>query len=196
MSLFDVFFLLSFIGSVVVLGSIVVLALRGHRGKAGRIFLAWAIFAALYLATNFAVSYATTQRILHIGESWCFDDWCLTVDRAAASPAPPLLSYNVQFHISSRALRITQRANYAWIYLVDDRGHLYPPQPAPGQVPLDIVLRPGESVEASRTFAVPQDVHTLGLVTGHGSAYCGVMSVLVIGDGGCWFGKPPMVWIQ
>jgi hypothetical protein len=36
----------------------------------------------------------------------------------------------------------------------------------------------------------------LGLITGHGGAYCGAMSVLVIGEGGCWFHKPAMIRIQ
>jgi hypothetical protein len=156
----------------------------------------WAIFATLYLAASFAVSYWQPQRVIAIGDPWCFDDWCLKVNNVEVLPAGSRSNYEVQFRIFSRAGRITQRANGAWIYLIDDRGQLYTPQPRAAQVPLDVQLGPNESVATSRTFRVPSEAHKLGLVTGHGGPYCGAMSVLVIGDGGCWFHKPAMIRLE
>src|SRR5262249_23046755 len=47
----------------------------------------------------------------------------------------------VDLRISSRARRVTQRANGAWLFLFDASGHRYAPQPDPSAVPLDV--RPG-----------------------------------------------------
>jgi hypothetical protein len=196
MSLFDLLFLLAFLSSFITLATVAVAAMQGRRAKARRVVTVWGICAAVYLALSLAVSYTRPQGILRVGEPWCFDDWCLVVDQVSQTPAPPQVSYNVQFRIFSRAGRATQRANGAWMYLIDERGHRYSPQADPSAVPLDVVLRPNESVSTSRVFRVPAGVHTLGLITGHGGAYCGAMSVLVIGEGGCWFNKPAMIRVQ
>lgn len=196
MSIFDLLFLLVFLASVVTLVTVAVFAIRGRGARALKVVAAWGMCAVAYLAIGFAVSYAKPQEILRAGEPWCFDDWCLVVDQVSRTPAPPQVSYNIQFRIYSRAGRVTQRANGAWIYLIDERGHRYSPQANPSTVPLDVVLRPNESVAAPRVFQVPADVHTLGLITGHGGGYCGAMSILIIGGGGCWFNRPAMIRIQ
>jgi hypothetical protein len=100
-------------------------------------------------------------------------------------------SYNVNFLIQSQAKRATQRANGAWIYLRDENDQHY--QPAPATVPLDILLQPGESVAATRSFSVPPTVRELGLVTGHPGPPCGLLSLAIIGNGGCLFHKQTMI---
>jgi hypothetical protein len=98
--------------------------------------------------------------------------------------------------LSSRARGVTQRANGAWILVIDVDGRRYPPSPASGDVPLDVPLAPGESRATTRRFLVPVGAHPAGLITGHGGSYCGAMSFLVIGDAGCLFGKPDFVDIR
>jgi len=112
------------------------------------------------------------------------------------APGPLGTSYHVGLRIFSRAGRVSQRANEAWIYLIDDRGHLYSPDPDPSAVPLDVLLQPQESVTTSRVFNVPADAHRFGLITGHGGPYCGPMAWLIIGESGCLFGKPTMIRIE
>ena len=196
MSLLDLLFLASALSTAIVVFVVLIAVVRGKWGTARRVLLGWLVFAAIYLAASVAVSYLRPQRVVAIGDPWCFDDWCLKVDNVAITPGNLRSRYEVKFVILSRAGRVTQRANGAWIYLIDDRGTLYPPAPDPSQVPLDVTLRPMQSVVASRVFEVNSDAHNLGLITGHGGPYCGTMSVLVIGEGGCWFHKPPMIRIQ
>ncbi|MGH9522107.1 MAG: hypothetical protein ACRD3E_06215, partial [Terriglobales bacterium] len=62
--------------------------------------------------------------------------------------------------------------------------------------PLDALLAPGQSLAMRREFMVPPGTRVVGLITGHGGAYCGPMSFLIIGDSGCLFGKPPMVRVD
>lgn len=196
MSLFDLIFLAFALSTAIVVFVFLVALVRRRWGTVRRLGIAWVIFAIAYLAASFVVSYVRPQHIVAIGDPWCFDDWCLTAEKVTIVPGSAQSRYQVELRISSRAGRVTQRAKGAWIYLIDERGHLYDPKPDASQVPLDAVLSPQQSVLTSRVFDVPNQAHTIGLITGHGGPYCGTMSVLVIGDGGCWFQKPPMIRIQ
>lgn len=196
MSIFDLLFLLAVFTTAVTLAVTAVLALRGRRTKALRILLIYAVCAAGYLAVGAAVSFFKPQRVISVGDPWCFDDWCLTVEKVERTPALSEVAYKIVLHISSRARRVSQRARGAWIYLIDDRGRLYSPDFDPSAIPMDVLLQPEESVTTSRVFEVPRDVRHLGLVTGHGGAYCGPMDMLIIGGGSCLFKKPTMVRIQ
>ncbi len=195
MSIFDLVFILAFLATLAALTAAAVSALRGRHGAALRILRAYGICLAGYLAVSLAAAYLGPQRVLAVGEPWCFDDWCLTVDGVERTPGPSLVTYNVKLRIFSRARRVSQRAKGAWIYLMDDRGRRYPPEADPTTVPLDVLLQPLESVTTSRLFRVPAEARHLGLVTGHGGPYCGPMNVLIIGAGGCLFNKPAMIRI-
>jgi hypothetical protein len=189
MTVFDLLFLASFLVSLIALFAAAYQAFRGRVPRAFSILGVWAVCTALYLGVSVAVAYTAPQRVIAAGTPWCFDDWCLTVkdvERAGTR-------CNVNVLISSQAKRVTQRANGAWIYVRDENDKHYDPTPDPAQVPLDVLLQPGESIAAQRRFQVPANVHELGLVTGHGGPPCGVMSLVIIGQAGCLFHKQTMV---
>jgi hypothetical protein len=196
MTIFDLLFLLAVLAAVVSLATAVVFALLGQRARALKVVWGLVYGAGAYFATGVAVAYFAPPEVVKPGAPWCFDDWCLTVEKATPTPRPPQVSYKVDLLIESRARRVAQRASGAWIYLIDDRGRLYPPEAEPSKVRLDVQLQPGESVTTSRAFIVPSDAHKLGLITGHGGSYCGAMDALIIGRGGCWFRKPAMIRIR
>src|SRR6185312_4873351 len=110
--------------------------------------------ATAYLAVSAAVAFFAPQRMIAAGEPWCFDDWCLTVENVKRSDR----GYNVSLRISSEAKRVTQRANGAWIYLRDENDRHYEASSNPAEVPLDVLLQPGESVATQRSFEVPGKV--------------------------------------
>lgn len=196
MTIFDLVFLLAVLASLVTLVVAFVLAIRGRLSRALKLLRAYAICALAYLTFSFAISFFKPQRVLQVGSSWCFDDWCLAVTNVVRTQGAAENSYRVDLRIFSQAGRIAQRANGAWIYLIDDRGRRYSPDPDTSAVPLNVLLQPQESVATSRTFHVPNDARNLGLITGHGGPYCGAMGLLVMGDGGCLFHKPTMVRIE
>lgn len=196
MTLFDLIFLLAALTTIVVILVSVVLLLIGRGRSALRLLRYYVIGLAAYVAIGFAVSFFTPQRVIAVGEPWCFDDWCLEVQNVAKTPEGTADVYRVQFQIFSRARRVSQRAKGAWIYLIDDHGRTYSPEPNDAAVPMDVLLDPGQSVNAARTFRVPDDAKGLGLITGHGGPYCGVMEVAVVGQAGCFFHKPTMIRIQ
>jgi hypothetical protein len=196
MTIFDLLFLLAALASVVSLGVAAVFALRGRRARALKILGLDLSCALFYLLVGVAVAFLKPQRVIRTGDPWCFDDWCLTVEKVSRTPGQLDTSYRVELRIFSRAGRVAQRANGAWIYLIDDRGRRYSPDPDPSAVPLDVLLQPRESVNTSRLFHVPDDIHQLGLITGHGGPYCGPMAFLIIGESGCLFKKPTVIRIQ
>ena len=189
MTIFDLLFLASFLVSVITLVTAAAVAIRGRVPRAFSILRVWLVCAVLYLGVSVAVAYASPQRVIAAGTPWCFDDWCLTVKDIRHADT----NYTVDLLISSEAKRVTQRAKGAWIYVRDENDTHYDPTPNPKDVPLDVQLQPGESVAAQRSFKLPATVHELGLVTGHGGPPCGVMSLVVIGQGGCLFHKQTMI---
>jgi hypothetical protein len=189
MRILDLVFLGCFLLSLIALAAAAYAAIRGHVSRAFSILGIWSTCAVLYLGVSVAVAYAAPQRVIAPGDPWCFDDWCLTVKNVQHADT----NYNVDLVISSEAKRVTQRANGAWVYLRDENDQHYEPFEDPGEVPLDVLLHPGESVAAQRRFHVPARVHELGLVTGHGGSPCGLMSLVIIGNGGCLFHKQTMI---
>ena len=196
MSLFDLLFLLAVLASVVTGVVAAACFVRGARGRAFRILRLYAIVALAYLIAGLAVAFVTPQRVIRTGDPWCFDDWCLTVEKVSRTPGRLESTYRAELRIFSRAQRVAQRAKGAWIYLIDDGGRRYSPDLDPSAPPLDVLLQPNESVNTGRVFRVPNDVQGLGLVTGHGGPYCGAMAFLIIGQSGCVFKKPSMIRIQ
>jgi len=193
MTIFDLLFLASLLVSVIALAAAAYSAIRGRTSRAFSILRVWLVCAAVYLGISVAVAYVAPQRVIAVGSPWCFDDWCLTVENVKHAGA----TYDVDLKLSSEAKRVTQRAQGAWIYLRDENDTHYEPTPnlSPDSkdVPLDVLLQPGESVAAQRSFNVPGNIHELGLVTGHGGPPCGVLSLVIIGQGGCLFHKQTMI---
>ena len=195
MTIFDLLFLLAALASLVTLAA-AIFAVRGLSRRALKILRVYGICVLAYLTVGVATAFLKPQHVIPTREPWCFDDWCLAVEEVSQMPSPQGISYRVELRIISRARRVAQRARGAWIYLIDDQGSLYSPDPDPSAVPLDILLQPHESITTSRTFHVSAEVYGLGLLTRQGGSYCGPMTFLIIGDSGCLFKKPTMIRIQ
>ena len=193
MTIFDLLFLAVALSSIVSLLVVGVLALLGRRAKALRLVLALAVGLAIYLGASTIVAFVKPQRVMAVGDPWCFDDWCLAVERMSERPADQRALYSFDLRMFSRARRVSQRANGAWIYLMDAQGRRYAPMPDPTEVPLDVLLAPQEIRQTTRTFTMPTGTRPVGLVTGHPGGYCGPMKLLIIGNAGCLFGKPTMI---
>jgi hypothetical protein len=192
---FDLLFLFSVIAAAVVLAALGISILRGHRQRALRILKFFGLYLACYCALAVAVDLLRPQRIMAVGEPWCFDDWCVRVEKFSRAAAGTDLRYTTQLRIFSTARGISQRALGAWIYLIDRDGHRFPPIADSTAIPLSVWLAPEQVVNTSRSFDVPADAHILGLITGHGGAFCG-WSVLIIGEGGCLFNRPAVIRLR
>ena len=124
--------------------------------KALRIVRAYGIGAVAYLAIAVAVDFFKPQRVLAVGAPWCLDDWCLQVESVSRATDGPRVTYDIKLRIFSTTRGITQRANGAWLYLIDERGHRYAANSDPSAMPLTVQLGPGLS-------SLPQSLQLSGL---------------------------------
>ena len=196
MTIFDLVFLVGVLASAITLIAAAVAALRGRGAKAARILGVYGACAALYVVVSLSVVFLRPQRVHETLEPWCFDDWCLQVQKIDSTPVGAKVSYRIEFRIYSTARRVSQHAAGAWIYLIDEQHRLYPPNPDPSATPLTVDLGPLESVSTFRVFEVPAETQRLGLITGHPGRYCGPFGVLIIGQAGCLFDRPEMIQIE
>jgi hypothetical protein len=194
-SYFDLLFLASVPLSIAMLVAAAISALRGRQRGAINILKMWGIYVALYMTVALAFDFIQPRQTIRVGDPWCFDHWCLTVETVESVPVQSEIAHNIKLRIFNSSRRVVQWAPNAWIYLIDDKGRLYPPDHNPSTAPLDVRLQPQQSVTTSRVFHVPTQVKDLGLITGHGGPYCGPMSILIIGEGGCLLNKPKMIRI-
>jgi hypothetical protein len=189
MTIFDLLFLAICLASIATLLFAAGYAVASRRTRAVRVLQAYLVCVAVYLGLVLLVSLVRSQRTLRIGETLCFDDWCITVDRVEQSPSASDGAYVVNLRLSSRALRVTQRENNLAVYMTDSRGYRYDPVPRSSDIPLNVQLGPGDSVLAARTFKVPLDASELGLVIAHEGGF--PIEWFIIGSGP--FRKPPIV---
>src|SRR5678815_3047981 len=96
------------------------------------------IGAAVYFAIVILASLLAARRVYEIGDTQCFDDWCIGVTEARRSaPGEP---YDVSLRLSSRAKRVPMGEKGTVVYLTDAEGRRYDPLPDSAAVPFDLSL--------------------------------------------------------
>ena len=174
-------------------------AIRGRRSGALKILAGWGIAALAYVAVSAGVSFFKPRRVIEQGQDWCFDDWCIAVERVTQTPAaePGHTVYTADVHVFNAA-RLPEGAKGFWVYLRDDQDRRFEPLPGSWTDVVSARVGPHEFARTSIAFVVPDGVGPLGFVTGHGSGTpCGlVVSLIEIGQGACLFHRQDMIRIQ
>jgi len=173
MTIFDLLFVLVFLGGLVSLVVAAILALRGRQPRARRIVRRLGIVVALYVGALLVVSALSPQRVVAVGEDQCSDDWCISVQWVRRDTTRTDIELTIGFRLSSRAGRISQRERFVAAYLRDDQGHRYDPLVQSNAVPFDTLLAPHQSIMATRRFVVP--------------AHAGPVGLVITREGGGWF---------
>ena len=180
------------LGSVVVVlvlvGRIVVFAIRARRDRFARTARLLAGYVGGYALVLLGVALSMPRRTLPQGVRECFDDWC--VAGVSADPAsvalPGCEGENVwigTLEVSSDAKRVRQRAADAAATMEDLAGHRHVPCATPASPGIESrglrdELGPGESFRITLAFSLPAGARPAGFVISHG-AFPGM---LIIGD--------------
>jgi len=207
--IFDLVFIVVVVATVVMLAMAAIAGLRGRRQRATSLLLRCGVVSAIYLGGVVVVSLLSPQRVLAIGEDWCFDDWCIAVDSVTfASELGPSghpvkangVFYVVRLRLSNHARGRPQRATSAAVHLLDGLGHRYevshdgqsayeaqdgPTPPLTSTVPI------GRSVTTVRLFDLPRDARQVGLTVEHPVGFS--PGVFVIGDQASLFHRRTVV---
>lgn len=168
-----------------------------------RLLLGLAIYVGLYASLLVGTALLSPQQVLAMHQLRCFDDWCASVEQVEIQPAIGTLQaqgsfYLVTIQVTSQARRISQRALDAAVYLLDDRGQRYDPDPQGQQAlvasgragqPLNSMVEAGGSFTYTAAFDLPAGATRPGLVISHG-AFPGR---IIIGDDQSFLHKPTIV---
>jgi len=207
MSIFDLLFLLSLLGVVIILVRILYLSIRTRWRAAGRTAAWLLMFVAAYMLVLLGFSIATPQKEVPAGTEQCFDDWCITVEQATRQDAIGTTRASGTFciatvRVSSRAKGRPQRETDVRISLIDDRGRRFDVSPSgqraleqQGQAgqPVTSFAEPGGSFESRLAFDVPRDAGKLNLVK---SSWGWFPFRLIIDDPQSWLHRPTVVPLQ
>jgi hypothetical protein len=125
----------------------------------------WATAGGLvvYLAAVAVVALVTPRTIVSVGDGYCYDLWCIGVQKVNATPQGENILYTAEVRIFSDANRVTAHEN-DFLYALDDQGRRFPLRPDSSSVPVeDITVRPGESAKTTLTFLAPKNAGKLYL---------------------------------
>jgi hypothetical protein len=168
-------------------------AFRREFSRARRILFRLLVGAAAYMAIVVAVSLILPRRVIHSGDSQCFDDWCIAIAGYKRSPEGARIRYNLDLRMSSRARRVSQRENNLAVYLTDNHGRRYDPMARGSSGAFNTLLQPRESMVVSRSFLVPAEASEVGAVITHEGGF--PIGWFIIGYD-TWFRKPPLAPLQ
>lgn len=186
----DLLFIVLFLVAVATLLVAAWFAARKQFGRARRVLSKLLVGSAVYMLVLIAVSLFLPRRIVKLGDSQCFDDWCVSVAGFNKTKEGNRVEYRVDLRLSSRARRISQRENHLAVYLTDDRGRRFDPVTDNLNVPFNVLLQPQESIVVSRSFLVPVDAAEVGAVVTHEGGF--PIGWFIVGYD-TWFRKPPLV---
>lgn len=132
--------------------------------RAGRVC---ALIIFPYLAVLTLVSLLTPGTVVNIGDSYCYDLWCLGVNRVNAGPRGQEILYTAEVRIfvdSSHPHHLPAQKAKSFFYVLDDQGRRYPLLSEMSFSDADVTVHPGESVRSSLTFLAPRNARKLYLV--------------------------------
>jgi hypothetical protein len=161
------FLVLLAFGSLILLS--VLGAVRGRFRRALKLLVIAVGSLAVYTAAVMVVSLASPQKIVDIGDSYCYDNWCIAIEKVNATPQGNHVTYRTEVRIFSDANGVQTSARGASIYLVDERGRRFPLVDDPAVTPLDTELAPHQAVRTSLTFVAASDTRQLFLTGDSGS---------------------------
>ncbi|MEO8657225.1 MAG: hypothetical protein ABI693_02080 [Bryobacteraceae bacterium] len=183
MTLFDLVFLLLVLALAVSLITAAVMAMMGRWAAARRLLSRVAMVAAAYMVSVIVVSVALPRRVTAVGEARCFDDWCVAVEGFTKDAE----MYGVDFRVSSRARRVSQRETNLSVYLTDAEGRRFEGRRVGEGPDFDVRLGPGESMVLKRAFVVPVAARDVGAVVTHEGGF--PIGWFIIGYD-TWFRQP------
>lgn len=117
----------------------------------------------VYLATLSLVSLLTPRTVVSIGDSYCYDTWCIGVRSVNATPQGQNVLYTARVRIFSDANRVSASRARDFLYARDDQGLRFPLTQDPSVIPADVTINPSESVETSLMFLAPGSARKLYL---------------------------------
>ena len=138
---------------------------RFHAAKrARRASLGIVIF---YLAAILLVSLFTPRLIVNIGDGYCYDTWCIDVQRVNTTLRGQNILYTAEVRIFSDANSMPTSRAKDFLYARDEHGRRFSLVQDSSSIPADVTVNPGESVRTSLAFLAPANTRDVYLTSEH-----------------------------
>jgi hypothetical protein len=141
----------------------VAMLVAGRFRTATKVAVASVAALAFYFLADTTISWVSPQMVIKLGDSYCWDLWCMGIDKVNASRRGQEMVYKIDVRFFSDANTVKTGTDDASVYLVDDRGHRFPLVYDPAVIPINTRLDPGQSLSTSLTFITPTDAAHLFL---------------------------------
>lgn len=125
--------------------------------------------AAGYFSSVAVLSLLTPQMVVSVGDSYCWDLWCVGIEKVSAAPRDGSVLYtaNIALFADSPGVQLVSSGGARqFFYVLDERGRRFP---VLGGSVAAVTVKPGETLKSSFTFLVPANAGRLYL-TGDVSA--------------------------
>lgn len=136
---------------------------RNFGGDAARVGKVCTWIVLPYVAAIMLVSMLTPRKIVSIGDGYCWDLWCLGVEQVNATPQGQNILYTAKVRLFSDANRVPASREKNFLYAIDEQGRRFPVFQKLSAFPLDVTVRPSESVTTSLSFFAPPNAKKLYL---------------------------------
>jgi hypothetical protein len=122
--------------------------------------------AALYLGGVVLVSLLTPRTIVSIGDSYCWDLWCVGIRNVTTSPRGQDKLYKADVSLfvdsSTAELQLTGQPRQ-FFYVMDEQGRRFPILAYSSPAEAKVTVKPGDQVKGSLTFLAPANARSLYL---------------------------------
>jgi hypothetical protein len=142
--------------------------------KAARVGRIFAIIIVPYLAALALVSLLTPRTVVNIGDSYCYDLWCLGVNEVNATRSGQSILYTAEVRIfvdSTHPHHLPAEQAKDFFYVLDEQGRRYPLLREASFVNAEVTFQPGESLKSSLAFLAPPNARKLYLMGNAGEVF-------------------------
>jgi hypothetical protein len=117
-----------------------------------------------YLLAVVLVSLLTPRTIVTVGDSYCWDLWCMGVQQVNSIPQGANTLYTAEVRVfcdSEHTHSVPAEAARRFLYVLDEQGRRFPLERFSSRLDPDLTVNPGETVKASLTFLAPSNAGKL-----------------------------------
>src|SRR5262245_16659242 len=161
-SLLGFAYLVTLVTAIGLVISVGILIARKFR-TAAKVAAASVAALVFYFVVATTIWWVSPERVIKLGDSYCWDLWCMGIDKVNATPRGAETVYKIDVHFFSDANTVKTGTDDAVVYLVDGRGRRFPLVDDPSVIPINTRLDPRQSLNTSLTFVTPADADKLFL---------------------------------
>jgi len=137
--------------------------IAGKFRVAGRVALISVGSLTAYLVVAMVIQLLMPQRVINTGDSYCWDLWCMGIDKVSTVPRGQATEYTIDVHIFSDANTVNTSLDGTEVFLMDDQGRRFPLMQDPNVVSINTRLAPNQKINTTLRFVAPGDSRHLFL---------------------------------